>query len=294
MQNTMANYYNLLQFLRHIHIDRQYPLSFLEDDITCSSNGGTLTTECTSTHDKSYKFVDIDNVSFTIPIRKYDTCDYVDVDIQLSSEIQTSDITLALSESKHGLPISKELKCANNVTLSPNKINRIRFPIKNTATSLNTKTKSMGNVANISLKFPKIIESIYIADLVFREDNYNLTLEDLDYNIQSGLDHVKARLKLNYVPDELNFLIYKSAGAYSWLTIWQNEGKAMDDGDENSKNYYNRLLEDVDNIIDSWIDANPSVTNDSDINMNLVGYVPRASNIPQKPPRGASLRKRYL
>ena len=287
----MANYYNLLQFLRHIQIDRQYPIGFLSSDDITLTNDGTLSDEYTSTHDKSYKFSNINYTSFQIPVRKYDTCDYLDIDVAVSEEITSSDIKIALSESKLGFPISVELECDNAITLKPNTLYKLRFTIKKTSTKLEKSTNDMGNIANITIDFPKIIESIYISDIVFRNDNYSLTLEDLDYNIQTGKDHVLAKLGMNEVPTELEFLIYKAGGAYSWLTIWQNEGKYMDDGDENSKNYYSRLLSDVDAIIESWLDRNPQVVQD-DINCDVLGFTPIET--PTRPHRPSKIRWRYL
>lgn len=274
MLYTMTKYYDTLQFLRHLYVDRQYPLAFNESDDTTNLPTNILSDEYTSTHDKSYKFTDVDSVIFKIPLRKYDTSDDFYLNICSSEEFTPADITISFSESSKGQPIIRTLENNSTDKLEPNKIHKIRYIIKDTNTSLNTKSEDMGNIGSISILFKKTFPLIYISDLVFRKQIYNFTLEDLDYYIKSGEDHVKARLKMSTVPSELEFLTYKAGGAYAWLVWWQSENKNMDDMDENSKNYYNRLLADVDNIIDSYLDTNPELSNDNDINMKLVGSVP--------------------
>lgn len=287
MENTMTNYYNTLQFLRHLSIDRQYPIAFNSSDNINNIPNGILSDEYISTHDHSYMFVNIQEVLFKIPVRKYDRSDSFNINITSTEPFKPSDITITFSESQNGYPITQILTNPSTDVLEPNITHHLKFVIKETKTKLSKKSDNFGNVASIIIKFNEPLETIYISDLVFRTDDYNYTLEDLDYYIKSGEDHVKARLKMNRVPDELKFLIYKAGGAYAWLVWWQSENKNMDDGDENSKNYYNRLLADVDYIIDSWLDSNPKEANGGNINTKLLGYTcmkPRKEKIA----RGAS------
>jgi len=285
----MEEYYDTLQFIRHLYVDRQYPLAFDNSDTSLSKVPVALSSEYISTHSNSYKAMNTNSILLPIPTRKYDTADALYINISASESFTPSDITIDISESEYGQPVTRTLTAEAGNNFNYDVIHKVKFPIKESDLTLDKKSTDLGNIGSIRINFKQTFEEVFISDLVFRTKVYNFTLEDLDYSIKSGEDHVKARLKMNKIPDELKFLIYKAGGAYAWLKWWQSENKVMDNGDENSKNYYNRLLEDVDYIIDSWIETNPEELTDKGVNTKLLGFS-RLHNRPPKPPRGASRR----
>lgn len=308
MKHSMADYYSVLHFLRDFYVDREYPLSFSEDDDTSSLDNVELTTEYISTHANSYKITNInegDLITFIIPYRKYDTTDKFELNILSKTGFTTSDIDVLFSESPTGMPITKAVKNAkcydedkNEITdLSPDIIYNIKYQLKETATKLDKKADQLSMLQSITLRFNNAFEEVYLSDMVFRTRVYQRTLEDIDFHFEDSKNHILSRLRLNYIPDELTMLIPKGAAAYSWLMWWENEGRAMGDGTELSRNYYDRLMSEINYAIDQWLDNNDEALPDN-INTDLVGYTRLISHEyisrdTRKPIRRIN-RKRYL
>ena len=275
----MDDYYNVLHFLRDFFVDREYPLTFSSSDETYDLDDVELSDEYTSTHDNSYKITNIsegDVVTFIIPYRKYDTTDKFEINILTSDSFAPSDIDVLFSESQSGEPILKAVKNAvvydedkEPVTsLSSNIIYNIKYTLKETATKMDKKAKEMSMLRSISLRFNKAFDYAYLSDMVFRTNVYQRTLEDIDYHFEDSKNHILARLQRTDIPDELKSLIPKGAAAYSWLMWWENEGRSMGDGTELSRNYYDRLMSEINYAIDQWLDKNK----EDAINTQLTGY----------------------
>lgn len=278
----MKDYYNVLHFLRDFFVDREYPLTFSEDDDISNLNNVELVTEYTSTHDNSYKITNIsegDLITFIIPYRKYDTTDKFELNILSTTSFKPSDIDIIFSESKTAEPYLKVVKNAKvynedkeEITdLDADTIYNVKYTLKETATKLDKKSKQMSMLQSISLRFNDSFDMVYLSDMVFRTEVYQRTLEDIDYHFEDAKNHITSRLRLPTIPSELEPLIPKAAAAYSWLMWWENEGRAMGDGTELSRNYYDRLMSEVNFAIDQWLNDNKEALPD-DINTKLVGY----------------------
>lgn len=282
MNYAMKDYYNVLHFLRDFFVDREYPLTFSEDDDISNLNNVELVTEYTSTHDNSYKITNIsegDLITFIIPYRKYDTTDKFELNILSTTSFKPSDIDIIFSESKTAEPYLKVVKNAKvynedkeEITdLDADTIYNVKYTLKETATKLDKKSKQMSMLQSISLRFNDSFDMVYLSDMVFRTEVYQRTLEDIDYHFEDAKNHITSRLRLPTIPSELEPLIPKAAAAYSWLMWWENEGRAMGDGTELSRNYYDRLMSEVNFAIDQWLNDNKEALPD-DINTKLVGY----------------------
>ena len=282
MNYAMKDYYNVLHFLRDFFVDREYPLTFSEDDDISNLNNVELVTEYTSTHDNSYKITNIsegDLITFIIPYRKYDTTDKFELNILSTTSFKPSDIDIIFSESKTAEPYLKVVKNAKvynedkeEITdLDADTIYNVKYTLKETATKLDKKSKQMSMLQSISLRFNDSFDMVYLSDMVFRTEVYQRTLEDIDYHFEDAKNHITSRLRLPTIPSELEPLIPKAAAAYSWLMWWENEGRAMGDGTELSKNYYDRLMSEVNFAIDQWLNDNKEALPD-DINTKRVGY----------------------
>lgn len=282
MDYKMTDYYNVLHFLRDFFVDREYPLGFDGLDDISNLDSVELTTEYTSTHDNSYKITNInegDLVTFIIPYRKYDTTDKFELNISANESFSPSDIDVLFSESRTGQPIAKAVKNGKVFNedneelseLSADTIYNIRYVLKETATKLDKKAEQMSMLQSITLRFNKGFEYVYLSDMVFRTRVYQRTLEDIDYHIEDSKNHIRSRLKSKTIPPELEALIPKGAAAYSWLMWWENEGRAMGDGTELSRNYYDRLMSEINYVIDQWLAENEETLPD-DINTKLLGY----------------------
>lgn len=282
MNYAMKDYYEVLHFLRDFFVDREYPLCFSEDDDTSDLDNVTLSAEYTSTHSNSYKITNIsegDLLTFIIPYRKYDTTDKFELNVSSDTSFKPSDIDVLFSESRTGEPITraaKNAKCYNEdkeeiTDLSPNTIYNIQYTLKDTATTLDKKADFMSMLQTITLRFNDSFDTLYLSDMVFRTRVYQRTLEDIDYHFEDAKNHIMARLRSDNIPMELEMLIPKAAAAYSWLTWWEAEGRAMGDGTELSRNYYDRLMAEINFAIDQWLAENREAIED-DINTKMVGY----------------------
>ena len=238
MNYAMKDYYNVLHFLRDFFVDREYPLTFSEDDDISNLNNVELVTEYTSTHDNSYKITNIsegDLITFIIPYRKYDTTDKFELNILSTTSFKPSDIDIIFSESKTAEPYLKVVKNAKvynedkeEITdLDADTIYNVKYTLKETATKLDKKSKQMSMLQSISLRFNDSFDMVYLSDMVFRTEVYQRTLEDIDYHFEDAKNHITSRLRLPTIPSELEPLIPKAAAAYSWLMWWENEGRAM-------------------------------------------------------------------
>lgn len=299
----MKDYYKVLHFLRDFFVDREYPLGFSEDDDISNLTNVELSSQYTSTHDNSYKITNIgegDLVTFIIPYRKYDTTDRFELNVLTSDDFQPSDIDVLFSESKTGEPYTRVVKNGKTYDedkkeisdLVSDKIYNLQYILKETKTSLDKKGEMMSMLQSITLRFNKPFDYVYLSDMVFRTRTYQRTLEDIDYHFEDSKNHILSRLRLSYIPSELEMLIPKGAAAYSWLMWWENEGRAMGDGTELSRNYYDRLMSEINYAIDQWLNNNDEALPD-DINMNALGYTELITGeyISRNP--GKNIRKAY-
>ena len=285
MDNAMEDYYQILHFLRDFFVDREYPLRFNQSDDISELDNVELSEEYISTHENSYKITDIvenEEIIFQIPNRKYDTSDRFEINIALSENFNPTDIEVSFSESKRGNPkkhVLTNAKCyiiengeKKEITdCQKDTIYTIVFQIKDTFTTLDKKVFFMSALQSICLKFKDNYDYAYLSDVTFRTDVYQRTLEDLDQHIIDGQNHILSKLGIGYIPEELTILVPKCAAAYSWIMWWENEGRSMGDGTELSRNYYDRLIAQIDASIEAWLNAHDEILPD-EINLKMLGY----------------------
>lgn len=276
MKYDMKVYYTVLHYLRDFFIDREYPIRFRHFDGSYNCDEVVTSIEYISTHKYSYKISGIsegDIVTFPVHYsKKYDTCDKFEINVSSSNEFTSSDISVLFSESYTGEPVKKELTNTSNTAYEANTVYCIDYVLKNTATTLDKKNKYLNNLFGISLKFNRDFDVVYLSDMVFKTIEHQRTLEEIDYNIEDSKNHIKERICQKHVPEELSHLIPKGAAAYSWLMWWENEGRVMSDGTNKARNYYDRLMSEVNEAIDKWLEYEKESEPD-DINTDLVGYV---------------------
>ncbi len=272
----MKVYYTVLHFLRDFFVDREYPITFHHFRGTYDCDSVERSTEYISTHKHSYKLSGIsegDEVTFLVSHnKKYDTCDKFEINVSASDSFNSSDIDVLFSESFTGEPLKKTITNTSNTSYEANKIYAIDYTLKETSTSLDKKTKFLNNLATITLKFNKDFEAVYVSDMLFRTIEYQKTLEEIDYHIEDSKNHIKERICQDDIPNELKHLIPKGAAAYTFIEWWEAEGRVMSDGTNKARNYYDRLMTEVNDAIDKWLEKQKELDPD-DINTDLVGYV---------------------
>lgn len=283
MENSMTDYYKVLQYLRETHIDRQYPTTFdLLDGVECDCPV-TLSRQHSSDHENTFKFSEVSSGD-VLQIRLSQPRDYLDIDtfevLLYSDEALTKDtLTVGFSNLKNG--------AVNQITLTSQDLIEeesnipqeggfylFKYQVRKANTSLQKKNRKISSVYCINLNIQSDIEELYLSNLVARVDQFTVTLEDLDDYILMGKNYIMNQLLLDdfdSVPQPLQHLFFKSAGAYAWLVWWENEGKTMDDGTREGRNYATRLLDQVNAFIDKFIEANPQY-NQNRIEIELLGF----------------------
>ncbi len=102
-----------------------------------------------------------------------------------------------------------------------------------------------------SLKLLNMMGTV-ITRILFRTEDYNITLNNIETqltNAESDILDSLGSCSHNKVPKSLERQIYKLAAAYCWQILWENETQGMNI----DKNYASRMMEQVNNSINSYI-----------------------------------------
>jgi hypothetical protein len=271
----MREYYNILHYLTHFRVDRQYPYNFQETTGILPSGKIELTSQNKSLHSNSLKCSSLTTEdSLVIPTlsKKYNTVDDLELKILSSIVIDPSLIRIGFSESKTGE--NPVIVCTPQETddIESGAHSLLSFKI-NYDQRLADTSKKLSNISSIVLNFNQAISTVFITDIVFKTREYICTLEDLEKNIIEGQDHIKIGLGSETIPSSLGGYVYVAAAAFSWLIKWEQEAKVMDTGAKESKNYADRLLGRVDRAIKQYLNQLEEEETDSEdyINENLIG-----------------------
>lgn len=283
MDNNMSDYYQVLQYLKETRVDREYPYEFKDLTQLNLSNPNTtveLTEDNISNHENSIHLTSIEKDD-TLIIRLNKPRSYTEVNnfelnlLNVNGSLQPDDLTIELSNSPIGIPVRETLTPnPDTTTITSNTHGTLIYDVFKNNTAVLKHNRPLSDTQSIKITFNKNIADLYISETVFRTTNYHLTLEDIDYNIEAGKDYVRMQLYLaetEDIPDLIDYLSYKAAAAYAWLTQWENEGKAMNDGTVNGENYAARLFEQIDAAIAKYVEANPLNVDDS-INTEMISY----------------------
>lgn len=208
-------------------------------------------------------------------IRDYNDIDYFEILFYSEETITPSDIEIGFSNTKSGVANQVELKeediSAEDCVINEDGYHQFRYLVRKANTKMQKKNRWISSVYCINIKFNKPVSEFYLSNLVARTDQFTLTLEDLDEQIVMGKNYVMNQLRAyswEDIPPQLEHLCFKSAGAFSWLIWWENEGKVMDDGTKEGRNYATRLLEQIDRFIENYLASNGF----GDPNLRLLGW----------------------
>lgn len=296
----MEDYYKVLQWLREAHIDRQYPYEFDNTDNIETTGEKELVEEHSSDFNNSLHITGIEQgskVRIHLPkVRDYNDIDYFEILFYSDETIQPSDITIGFSNTRSGVANQVELK-ADDISHEDTVINedgyhQFRYLVRKANTKMQKKNRWISSVFCINIEFNKAVDDFYLCNLVARVDQFNLTLEDLDEQIIIGKNYVMNQLRAyswDEIPPQLEHLCFKSASAFSWLMYWENQGKVMDDGRKESRNYATRLLEQIDRFIENYLASNGY----GDPNLKLLGWTQFCNVDPNCKTRCNSKSKKY-
>lgn len=235
---SMSDYYNVLEpYLHEAHIDRQMPVDFEENIIV---EGSSVILKTIYPEFRGYDFVEV-----------YINCHGVGIDV--------SKIKLDFSPLLNGNAPLLSLK-PNESTISPNDEDILSFVIDGNY-SASDKSQKLTGVESIKIDFQEDVSGVEIFNLVIKSDDYTFTLTDIDNVCYIGHDYVLRSLNdmanekegIQIVPDLLHRYVYMAAGAYAWITRWENEAKAMKEPKAESDNYADRWLKQVDSAIERYL-----------------------------------------
>ena len=300
MDNKMEDYYKVLQWLREAHIDRQYPYEFDDAENIETTGEKELVEEHSSDFDNSLHITNIEQgskVRIHLPkVRDYNDIDTFEISFYSSETITPNDIEIGFSNTRSGVANQIELKKGDvseeDMVINEDGYHQFRYLVRKANTSMQKKNRRISSVYCINIKFNKQVDDFYLCNLVARVDQFNLTLEDLDEQIIIGKNYVMNQLRAyswDEIPPQLEHLCYKSASAFSWLMYWENQGKVMDDGRKESRNYATRLLEQIDRFIENYLASNGY----GDPNLKLLGWTQFCNVDPNCKTRCNSKSKRY-
>lgn len=300
MDNKMEDYYKVLQWLREAHIDRQYPYEFDDTENIETTGEKELVEEHSSDFSNSLHITNIEQgskVRIHLPkVRDYNDIDTFEILFYSSETIEPSDIEIGFSNTKSGVANQIELKKADvseeDMVINEDGYHQFRYLVRKANTSMQKKNRRISSVYCINIKFNKAVSDFYLCNLVARVDQFNLTLEDLDEQIIIGKNYVMNQLRAyswDEIPPQLEHLCFKSASAFSWLMYWENQGKVMDDGRKESRNYATRLLDQIDRFIENYLASNGY----GDPNLKLLGWTQFCNVDPNCKTRCNSKSKRY-
>ena len=300
MENKMEDYYIVLQWLRETHIDRQYPYEFDVTDNIEHSEDVELVEDYHSDFDNSLHIQNIQadsKVRIHLPrVRDYNDIDYFEILFYSNETITPSDITIGFSNTRSGVVNQVELKAEDisqeDTVINEDGYHQFRYLVRKANTSMQKKNRWISSVFCINLEFSKAIDDFYLCNLVARTDQFNITLEDLDEQIVIGKNYIMNKLRAyswEEIPPQLEHLCYKSAGAFSWIIQWENQGKVMGDGTQLSRNYADRLLAQIDAFIENYMASNGY----GDPNLRLLGWTQFCNVDPNCKTRCNSKSKKY-
>lgn len=259
-----------------------------------------LVDEHSADFDKSLHIKDIvadSKIRIHLPrVRDYNDIDYFEILFYSQETIKPSDITIGFSNTRSGVANQVELKeediSAEDLVINEDGYHQFRYLVRKANTKMQKKNRWISSVFCINIEFNKQVDDFYLSNLVARTDQFNITLEDLDEQIVMGKNYVMNKLRAyswEEIPQQLEHLCFKCAGAYSWLIYWEQQGKVFGDGTQLARNYADRLFAQIDAFIDNYLATNGY----TDPNLKLLGWTEWCNVDPNCRTDCKTRRKRY-
>ena len=230
-------YYKILHFLKSETVDRFYPVEEYFYEVDADGN------ECKVIYDDDSFLFETNRESFV-------GIDYVEVLLESSEAINTSDLKLNLSQFKEGYDPLVVLDADESFDLPLDIPKRVIFRIKKSQT-MSEKSRDYTNIKSIELVTPSN-SSIKIHDVCCYNTSALFTLEALDSFYEDGKYYVLSRLHMSVVPEELEDHVYTASAGYGWMATWEYESRVMNDEQKNAKSYGKWLFAVVDEAIDLY------------------------------------------
>lgn len=270
---SMADNYQLLRYLYASKPDRQYPYWTPDEE--------------TSDHEAPEPLTGTDLVLPTLN-DNYEGIDFIELLITHKEEsLNTSEITLVFSSLPDASFHNFEFKCNVTEDIPAGEPYLVKFIVDNNK-QMGDGSRKLTGISSLKVMFDKEVSNLVFNDLVFKSEDYTYTLFALEEFYKDGVNYVLRALQskdiessddwvleemLKKVPTVLKRYTYMAGSAFAWLEHWEYEAKPMKQTNNESNNYADRLLGQVDKAIDNYLktlDKNPDEIYIE--NLNLVTY----------------------
>lgn len=192
----MIDYNRILDLYDDFIIDRIPILRFDENVLSRISPSATLTNSYTSMSN-GLKILNNNHVIINCyPILNLDDRSYIECD--LKSDIEYDECTINLCEGFNGTISKKEVKYDN--TILPDKVQKITFNLEG---QLDNRNRELSNIRSVKITFPSNYNTLELYKCVAFNDDYNITIEEVDLHYSNAEQYIKNMINSDYVPNEL-------------------------------------------------------------------------------------------
>ena len=246
---SMADNYRLLHYLYASKPDRQYP-NWTPD-------------AATSDNEPPLPLTGTELVLPTVS-QNYSGIDFIELTINPhENELNTADFRFSFSSLLNGSLDMVVFTPKEKEDIPKNKPYLITFNVDNN-TSMADLSRKLTGVLSVKIAIDKPVSGLEFIDLVFKSNDYVYTLSDLENAYNDGEDYVIRMVNsfqlengevipTDTVPDGLKRYVYMAGAAFAWLEHWEYEAKPMKQSNNQSNNYADRLLGQVDKAINNYL-----------------------------------------
>ena len=229
---SMSDYYKVLKWIPRSKVDRQEPVDLTDVEVTG------------------------DNLVLPTIYEEFNGVDEVQIFINFNGvHIDVTDLLLDFSPLDNGTLSLLQVKCSNT-ELDYDNDTIISFKLDNNVKFTDT-SRIITGVNSLRLSFGTAADGVTVNKILMKSYDYTYALSDIENFLISGENHVSNKISIysREIPEELHQYIYMAAGAYAWLSRWEYEAKPMKEAKAEADNYATRLLNQVDNAINDYINA---------------------------------------
>ena len=246
----MEEFYKVLKYLDYAKVDRHLPCQDYFYEWIVDEETGEVT-------ENKKEFIGND-LLFETNRESYKGINSVEILIKADTPFISTDLTFEFSEYIEGYVPVLTLPATKEINVPSDEITKIVFELEEIRTMREPSYFLTAlQTVRINHNLPDV--EFTVMDIVFKTAEKLYSLEDIADEILEGEKYVISKLQLKNiikVPESIDYLTYKSAAAWTWLGLWEFEGRKMNDEQKNAKSYGVRLLTEVDEAIERYKDAN--------------------------------------
>lgn len=258
----MEEYYKVTKYLDYAKIDRHSPCQDYFVEWTVDEDTGEVI-------ETKKQFVGND-LLFKTNRESYKGISSVEILIEADTPFSSTDLSFEFSEYDEGYVPVLTLKAKDDVNIPADTISKVIFNLDDSRRMVET-SHFLTAIQTVRIAHELPLVTFTVLDIIFKTQEKLYTLEEIEDEIIEGEKYVISKLQLKQitkVPESIDYLTYKSAAAWTWLGLWEFEGRKMNDEQKNAKSYGVRLLAEVDEAIERYKEAN-DLNNDEDVKSDI-------------------------